>query len=63
MSQTSSVKSTTKLVHITVDSSVIEGDLSIPQEAGGIVLFAHGAGSSRHSLQAMPQEYREPLQP
>jgi len=27
----------------------LEGDLTIPVEAGGIVLFAHGSGSSRHS--------------
>jgi dienelactone hydrolase len=27
----------------------LEGDLVIPQSAAGIVLFAHGSGSSRHS--------------
>ena len=27
----------------------LEGTLGIPKEAGGIVLFAHGSGSSRHS--------------
>jgi predicted alpha/beta-hydrolase family hydrolase len=27
----------------------LEGELSIPGEAAGIVLFAHGSGSSRHS--------------
>jgi putative phosphoribosyl transferase len=27
----------------------LEGDLTIPAEARGIVLFAHGSGSSRHS--------------
>ncbi|HLV80545.1 MAG TPA: dienelactone hydrolase family protein [Chthonomonadaceae bacterium] len=27
----------------------LDGDLSIPQEARGTVLFAHGSGSSRHS--------------
>jgi putative phosphoribosyl transferase len=27
----------------------LEGTLSIPERAGGIVLFAHGSGSSRHS--------------
>ncbi len=28
---------------------VLDGDLTIPAGAGGIVLFAHGSGSSRHS--------------
>lgn len=37
------------LVKITIDSDTIEGDLGIPEKANGIVLFAHGAGSSRHS--------------
>jgi putative phosphoribosyl transferase len=27
----------------------LEGDLSVPTNASGIVLFAHGSGSSRHS--------------
>ena len=38
-----------KLVEIPINSKSIEGDLSIPEGAEGIVLFAHGAGSSRHS--------------
>lgn len=33
----------------TDDGRVLEGDLDIPEGAGGIVLFAHGSGSSRHS--------------
>jgi pimeloyl-ACP methyl ester carboxylesterase len=28
---------------------VLDGDLSVPREAQGTVLFAHGSGSSRHS--------------
>jgi predicted alpha/beta-hydrolase family hydrolase len=28
---------------------MLEGELSIPQNATGVVLFAHGSGSSRHS--------------
>lgn len=28
---------------------VLEGDLSIPKNAKGVVIFAHGSGSSRHS--------------
>lgn len=38
-----------QLVKITIDSDTIEGDLTIPKDTSGIVLFAHGAGSSRHS--------------
>jgi len=38
-----------ELVKITFDSDTIEGDLTIPKDTPGIVLFAHGAGSSRHS--------------
>ena len=28
---------------------MLQGDLTVPENAGGIVLFAHGSGSSRHS--------------
>src|SRR6266498_1952073 len=28
---------------------MLEGELSVPVGAGGVVLFAHGSGSSRHS--------------
>jgi putative phosphoribosyl transferase len=28
---------------------VLEGNLSIPKNAQGVVIFAHGSGSSRHS--------------
>lgn len=38
-----------KLVKITIDSDTIEGDLTVPANTQGIVLFAHGAGSSRNS--------------
>jgi len=38
-----------KLVHVAADSATVEGNLSVPEGAGGIVLFAHGTGSSRHS--------------
>ncbi|MFF2409370.1 dienelactone hydrolase family protein [Streptomyces sp. NPDC058092] len=36
-------------VSIPVDGSAIVGDLVIPEQAAGVVLFAHGSGSSRHS--------------
>jgi len=37
------------LVSISVENVDLEGNLDIPQGARGIVLFAHGSGSSRHS--------------
>ncbi len=37
------------LVSVTAGSVSLEGNLSMPQGAEGIVLFAHGSGSSRHS--------------
>jgi len=36
-------------VKIPADSVTLEGELIIPADAKGIVLFAHGSGSSRHS--------------
>jgi pimeloyl-ACP methyl ester carboxylesterase len=36
-------------VRIPADSGSIEGDLVVPDGARGIVVFAHGSGSSRHS--------------
>ncbi|OGI28194.1 MAG: hydrolase [Candidatus Melainabacteria bacterium RIFOXYA12_FULL_32_12] len=38
-----------EIVHIKVNSIEIEGSLEIPANAKGIVLFAHGSGSSRYS--------------
>jgi len=37
------------LVRVQAGSVSLEGDLHIPQGAAGVVLFAHGSGSSRHS--------------
>ena len=37
-------------VRIPSGSVLLEGELSIPSKSPGIVLFAHGSGSSRHSL-------------
>src|SRR5262245_33901079 len=34
---------------LSVDGSTIHGDLTVPADATGIVVFAHGSGSSRHS--------------
>lgn len=36
-------------VSIPVDTVHLQGDLVIPDSAQGLVLFAHGSGSSRHS--------------
>jgi putative phosphoribosyl transferase len=36
-------------VFIPVDSITLPGELSVPGRAEGLVLFAHGSGSSRHS--------------
>jgi predicted alpha/beta-hydrolase family hydrolase len=36
-------------VHIPVTGRHIEGMLELPANAQGLVLFAHGSGSSRHS--------------
>ncbi len=36
-------------VWVTTWDAVLDGDLAIPEKAEGVVLFAHGSGSSRHS--------------
>lgn len=38
-----------ELVRIAAGAAVMEGMLELPEPALGIVLFAHGSGSSRHS--------------
>jgi dienelactone hydrolase len=37
------------LVQIPADGVLLEGDLAVPADAGGIVVFAHGSGSGRFS--------------
>ena len=37
------------VVRIPVDEALIEGNLAVPSGAKGVVLFAHGSGSSRFS--------------
>jgi len=37
------------LEHIAIDGLTLEGMLVVPAKAQGLVLFAHGSGSSRHS--------------
>lgn len=38
-----------RYVSVKVDSLELEGNLSIPEDAQGIVIFVHGSGSSRNS--------------
>jgi putative phosphoribosyl transferase len=38
-----------QVVHIPVNGVNLDGSLVIPSEASGVVLFAHGSGSGRHS--------------
>jgi putative phosphoribosyl transferase len=38
-----------ELVRIQAGAVTLEGDLQVPEQATGLVLFAHGSGSSRHS--------------
>jgi dienelactone hydrolase len=39
----------TSAVRIPAGDTVIEGDLAVPERAAGLVIFAHGSGSSRFS--------------
>src|SRR5258708_5589191 len=36
-------------VRIPIGKVFVEGELRIPENSAGVVLFAHGSGSSRHS--------------
>ena len=36
-------------VAIHADAALLQGEFALPAQAGGVVLFAHGSGSSRHS--------------
>ena len=40
---------TERAVQVTAGAVLLEGNLSLPETPRGIVLFAHGSGSSRHS--------------
>jgi dienelactone hydrolase len=43
------VTETDRPVRVQGDGVTLEGDLTLPPGAHGVVLFAHGSGSSRHS--------------
>ncbi|HEX8732384.1 MAG TPA: dienelactone hydrolase family protein [Ktedonobacterales bacterium] len=45
----STQESRSQVVRIPAGAVTLEGLLDIPRDASGIVLFAHGSGSSRHS--------------
>lgn len=45
----SSTNLSNRFVQVQAGQVVLEGDLSIPAGAAGIVAFVHGSGSSRHS--------------
>jgi len=49
MNRISEPSSEERLVQVSTDSVILEGNLGIPEGAEGIVLFAHGSGSSRFS--------------
>jgi putative phosphoribosyl transferase len=49
MSQGPNAISVEHQVRLPIDGEALEGTLSIPAAARGIVVFAHGSGSSRHS--------------
>ena len=49
MKESSSNGKNNNEVRIPINSIVLEGNLVIPEGAQGIVIFAHGSGSSRHS--------------
>jgi len=50
-----------QVVDVDVGEVMLEGELAIPQHPRGIVLFAHGSGSSRHSPRnkAVAEELQE----
>lgn len=49
MSELSSKSKSSSEIQIPTDSITLEGNLTIPEGAKGIVVFAHGSGSSRFS--------------
>jgi dienelactone hydrolase len=49
MARTTQEAGAERLVQVTAGAVTLEGNLTIPREARGIVLFAHGSGSGRLS--------------
>ncbi len=42
-------KNSSQLIHIPVESVILEGNLDVPKGSRALIIFAHGSGSSRHS--------------
>jgi hypothetical protein len=49
MSNTARVSQAQQSVQLTADNRTLNGILNVPDHPTGIVLFAHGSGSSRFS--------------
>ncbi|MGA0846508.1 MAG: hypothetical protein ACO3RV_08210, partial [Luteolibacter sp.] len=49
MMDSSTAKTHTSHVQIPCEGSYLNADLTLPQDARGLILFAHGSGSSRLS--------------
>ncbi|HEX8715493.1 MAG TPA: dienelactone hydrolase family protein [Gemmatimonadaceae bacterium] len=49
MHTSESIQATARPVRIAIDGVMLDGDLVVPPQARGIVIFAHGSGSSRQS--------------
>jgi pimeloyl-ACP methyl ester carboxylesterase len=49
MNRTTSTTTVEEPVRVAAGPVALEGNLGVPEGAGGVVLFAHGSGSSRHS--------------
>jgi putative phosphoribosyl transferase len=49
MATTTELKVNEREVRVRAGAVTLEGNLSLPEDACGTVLFAHGSGSSRHS--------------
>ena len=49
MSGTTELKAEEKTIRVAAGKATLEGNLTLPEGARGVVLFAHGRGSSRNS--------------
>jgi putative phosphoribosyl transferase len=49
MNGTETLEHTSRAVTIPIEGAELEATLAVPKRAGGVVVFAHGSGSGRHS--------------
>jgi putative phosphoribosyl transferase len=49
MDRATASETTNQYVRVETDSVTLDGNLGVPEGARGVVLFAHGSGSGRHS--------------